>query len=99
MRLVSIVDENDNASVIDRGFRRFGDQAFWIGLQDRNREGVYVWSDGRRWRVGDNSPYNAFAGGEPNDFGAGEDCIHTTGTQWSDNTCDAGFAVVCEPAN
>jgi hypothetical protein len=97
MRLVSILDENDNASIIDRGFQRFGDQAFWIGLDDRDREGVYRWSDGRSWRVGDNRPFDAFAGGEPNDFGAGEDCIHTTGDQWNDNSCDAGFVVVCEP--
>jgi hypothetical protein len=101
MRTVSIIDEADNASIIDRGFLHFGDQAFWIGLQDRNAEGVYVWSDGRVWRPGDDEPFNAFAGGEPNDynneFGPGEDCNHTTGDFWNDNDCNAVFAVVCEP--
>ncbi|HEY1100222.1 MAG TPA: C-type lectin domain-containing protein, partial [Myxococcota bacterium] len=102
MRLVSIASEADWDDVYGRARRRFGDAAFWIGLDDIDDEGTYVWSDGRTWQVGDDEPYERFAGGEPNNYPSaqavpGEDCIHTTGDRWNDNVCEAGFSVICEP--
>ena len=33
----------------------FGEQPYWIGIEDRRREGRYDWTDGRNWRVGDDA--------------------------------------------
>lgn len=73
----------------DRGF---GDS--WVGLNDRQVEGQWVWLDGVP--IG----YEHWDSGEPNDGGGGEDCglIMTTRnrqTEWDDRPCDQGRPFIC----
>ncbi|KAG8519254.1 Low affinity immunoglobulin epsilon Fc receptor [Galemys pyrenaicus] len=54
----------------------------WIGLQDLDIEGEFVWMDG--------SPldYSNWRQGEPNNDGQGEDCVVMEGSgQWNDAFC------------
>ncbi|MFN3199056.1 MAG: lectin-like protein [Bradymonadia bacterium] len=66
-------------------------QGYWIGLDDRDQEGAFVWPDGGRPLY---APWNS---GEPNDYGSGEDCAHmlTWGPFWNDNRCSAEMGVMC----
>lgn len=62
----------------------------WIGLNDRDEEGTFVWVDGS------SADYTAWSGSEPNDF-FGEDCtlVRPNG-KWNDAECDDGHTFVCE---
>ncbi|XP_028635660.1 low affinity immunoglobulin epsilon Fc receptor isoform X2 [Grammomys surdaster] len=64
----------------------------WIGLQDLNVEGEFVWADGSP--VG----YSNWNPGEPNNGGQGEDCGMMRGSgQWNDAFCRSYLdAWVCE---
>jgi hypothetical protein len=65
----------------------------WIGLDDTFEEGVFRWSDGA-WA---DEGYQNWGGGEPNDYGTGEDCAHLRGDgRWNDLPCDRGLPSVCE---
>ena len=59
----------------------------WIGYNDINTEGTFVWEDGST------STYTNWAGGEPNQSGD-EDCAHTRSNQiWNDAPC--GMTLSC----
>ena len=65
---------------------------WWIGLNDLEEEGVYVWSDGTP--LG----YEAWNDGEPNNSGE-EDCTHFASWAsglWNDIPCDRNHAYLCE---
>jgi hypothetical protein len=67
----------------------FGETSWWIGLNDRRREGNYRWSD--RSTV----DYLAWGPGEPNDAG-NEDCVELrTSGGWNDLNCFAGRPFIC----
>ncbi|MGK0357836.1 MAG: hypothetical protein ACI9U2_000119 [Bradymonadia bacterium] len=88
---VKIDSANEN-SWLHRTARGVAAEDFWIGLTDRETEGAFVWADGTS-----DEAYNAWAGGEPNDYGDGEDCTHFRGdARWNDTTCDGARAVICE---
>ena len=54
----------------------------WFGLNDRSREGTFVWSDGS------DSLYINWNANEPNSKGGNEDCGEIWGiTNWNDLTC------------
>ncbi|KAI6661354.1 hypothetical protein LOD99_10021 [Oopsacas minuta] len=58
-----------------------GSTSCWIGLNDINGEGTYIWADGS------DSIYRNWAPGEPNNLGD-EDCVHTYGNpNWNDQEC------------
>ncbi|KAK3507558.1 hypothetical protein QTP70_028455 [Hemibagrus guttatus] len=64
----------------------------WIGLSDRDREGVWKWVDG--------TPLTAkfWCGGEPNNSGE-EDCVETGFSDrkcWNDGNCNNKEAWICE---
>ena len=65
---------------------------FWIGFNDRMAEGTFVWTDGT---PRDFMLWNA---GEPNDYGAGEDCtqVYLANGNWNDLDCAAGLRYVCK---
>ena len=67
-------------------------QHYWIGLNDRLNESLFVWSD--------NTPYNASVYSkwrlmEPNDQN-GEDCVELYRTGWNDANCKKEFGYICE---
>ncbi len=74
--------------------RPFLEGAFYIGISDRDEEGVWRWIDGNLLA------YDPWAGGEPNNAGNGEDCVHSnwSGTDgaWNDIRCGAGQPFLCE---
>ncbi|KAI6660002.1 hypothetical protein LOD99_14343 [Oopsacas minuta] len=58
-----------------------GSTSCWIGLNDLNAEGTFIWADGS------DSTYRNWTPGEPNNSGD-EDCVHTHGnTYWNDLEC------------
>ena len=66
---------------------------WWIGLQDRDIESTFSW-DG-----GSDSPYTNWRSGEPNDFGADEDCTWYASAgsgAWNDKSCAASAYYVCQ---
>ncbi|MCA9560290.1 MAG: hypothetical protein KC583_17195, partial [Myxococcales bacterium] len=78
------------ASVNQRGF---GDT--WLGLNDRQNEGDWVWLDGTP------VAYSHWDRGEPNNGSGGEDCgllMTRDGrdTQWDDRPCGRGYSYICE---
>ncbi|MCC7108518.1 MAG: CotH kinase family protein, partial [Deltaproteobacteria bacterium] len=63
----------------------------WIGLDDTADEGTYLWADGSELS------FDAWAPGEPNDWGDAEDCAEARPDgQWNDLFCDAELPSLCE---
>ncbi|XP_077864570.1 perlucin-like protein, partial [Saccoglossus kowalevskii] len=68
---------------------------WWIGLKDRETEGVFRWLDGSE------QVYEYFQGNEPNDDG-NQDCIHvrkSNGYKWDDLSCSSKSAFICQYDN
>lgn len=71
---------------------------FWIGLNDRETEGTMAWSDNT------SVDFVFWKPNEPNNGGAGEDCIHmvksssdTVGDKWNDTECpDHSMPFICK---
>ena len=56
----------------------------WIGLNDINTEGTYVWADGSY------SHYKHWYSGQPDNYQGSEDCVNTRYSgSWSDASCTA----------
>ena len=56
----------------------------WIGLNDLDNEGTFVWADGT------NSSYRNWEAGQPNNLESNgdQDCVHSWVTQeWNDLWC------------
>jgi len=72
MALVTIDDQAENDAVaqfmLDQGLPSGDDGSMWIGANDLDSEGNFVWADGTA--VG----FTAWIAGQPNDAGMGEDC-------------------------
>jgi hypothetical protein len=91
-RLVILETEAENAAV-GALVRPWTDGAFWIGVSDRQEEGVWRWNDGVE------VAYDPWAPGEPNDYNQGEDCGHANWGQlgrWNDANCGSRGPYVCE---
>ena len=64
----------------------------WIGLDDREEEGRFVWVDGNT------STFTNWFGAEPNDSGDGEDCAGINFVEsggWNDYRCGTTMPFVC----
>ena len=84
--LATITNAGENAHVA----RLRGRSTLWIGLNDKAREGTY------RWASGNGTNYTNFSGGEPNNAGGREDCIHMWGgNRWNDMPCTSRQSFVC----
>ena len=91
--MVAIGSEEENLfiyeSIVDYGGGRW-----FIGLNDRDQEDDYVWTNGEPFS------YNAWADGEPNNSG-NEDCVELNrfgDETWNDIDCDQSLRFICEAA-
>ncbi|MBN1335113.1 MAG: hypothetical protein JXB39_04075 [Deltaproteobacteria bacterium] len=88
--LVTLADDGENA-LVSQTARDIWSNSWWIGLNDRDEEGTWVWADG--------SPvtFTGWIHGEPNDY-AGEDCAGTNYgyvAGWNDFSCATELPFVC----
>ena len=69
---------------------------YWLGLNDQQTEGSFVWADG------DPFVYTNWLPGEPNAASTSEDCVHfwkmgagSNAGKWNDNECAYQLSYVC----
>ena len=82
---------NEGLLALNFGLNSVGRQA-WIGFNDRQFEGQFVWADG------DLSQYTNWASMQPDDYQMNEDCVAVrgpTGYRWNDYGCDLPLPFIC----
>jgi len=89
--LLSIHSEEQQLAIGEAAYANYAGH-LWIGINDLETEGTYAWTDG--------SPldYENWNDGEPNDWGAGEDCGHLyegNGNKWNDLPCNHQAGYLC----
>ncbi|XP_074624200.1 uncharacterized protein LOC141882148 isoform X4 [Acropora palmata] len=89
--LVSVSNKSE-MDFINSHKSKAGREYFWIGLNDRRKENVFVWSDGTPYNK---SIYSNWYPNEPNNMGD-EDCVDLHPTQWNDNSCVKEKSYICE---
>jgi len=92
-RLVVLETEEENVAVAAL-MRLWHGGDFWIGLSDRSEEGDWRWLDGSAVEY-----EGAWADGEPNNYGNGEDCAESNwggDARWNDAPCSGEQPYVCE---
>ena len=70
-------------------------QDYWIGLNDREREGTFEWDD-----LSPLGETTFWGDGQPDDDGdTHEDCVHLRAgdARWNDLRCDTQLGYICEP--
>jgi hypothetical protein len=92
--LVSILSAEENKWVTETA-RSFSNNVWWIGLNDRDKEGTFLWSND------DPVVYTSWASGEPNNGGnwRNEHCVVTNYggvAQWNDDQCTRTFRYICK---
>ncbi len=88
--LASYQDAGEALEVRDKLL--LGDNAYWIGLDDRDREGVFVWA------TGEALSFESWEPGQPDDFNGNEDCVEQKAASgdMNDLPCGATRYFVCE---
>jgi hypothetical protein len=91
--LAVITSTEENDLVMDGVADASRYQCFWLGLDDTDTEGTFVWVDG--------SPltFTGWASSEPSDVWGYEDCVGTQsygGIGWADYGCTNWCGFVCE---
>lgn len=66
---------------------------YWIGLNDRQNESLFVWSDGTPYN---RSVYSNWYRNEPNDRAGDEDCVELLRRRWNDDNCKKEYSYICE---
>lgn len=83
----------DNQSELDFIYNTFikgKNIEFWIGLNDKEQEGKYLWIDGTE------ASYTNWASGQPNNAGD-SDCVKIKSDgKWDDRICSEAYPVLCE---
>lgn len=90
---LAVLADPAEAGRVAAAARAIGEREYWIGLDDRQREGTFRWADGRE--AGPDTPW---AGGEPNDYNNAEDCAHLLADHLglNDLGCGSARAFICE---
>jgi hypothetical protein len=90
-QLVTLDDDAENEAVWSTA-ASIREIEWWIGVDDRVEEGLYVDPTGAPLE------YGAWAAGEPNDSGGVEDCGHywSFAPIWNDIDCEATMGTICE---
>ena len=85
---IAVIDDEDENDYVDS----LSSENLWLGATDSADEGVWITVTGAPLT------YTNWRGGEPNDYGIGEDCIelyNSDGT-WNDEGCSDSLRFVCE---
>lgn len=92
-QLAELKTAAENGALREAMAARFAATTIWIGLTDATEEGNWGWVSGAP------RGFEAWQGGEPNDFGD-EDCaqLFADSWTWNDLDCNARLASVCEAA-
>jgi hypothetical protein len=92
-KLVTIDGVAENTFISGLAARAKGDPSWWLGLNDRDVEGKFVWDDGAP------ASFTNWASGQPDNF-FDEDCAvilsNTPTGAWDDIGCDSVKSFVCE---
>jgi len=84
-------DDGATLVQIDSAAQSVVSQDWWLGLNDRETEGRFVWFDGTV------PTYTNWRASEPNNAAGGEDCGQFyRGPQWNDIPCTTRQGVICE---
>ncbi|XP_022787222.1 uncharacterized protein LOC111327330 [Stylophora pistillata] len=87
--LITVKSQEENVYI---QHRLNGDKG-WIGLNDRDTEGTFVWAGNQL------SNFTYWAPRQPNDFRLNEDCVHTLGVghkfEWNDVDCKSCHNYTC----
>ena len=68
-----------------------GVTSFWIGIHDKTNEGKFTYESNSQ-TIG----YKNWSPNEPNNYGSGEDCVHSYVGKWNDFSCNHKLSFVCE---
>ena len=63
--------------------------SFWIGVNDTEKEGTFVWSDGTK------SGFHDFAENQPR-FGDTDECIFLSAEGWEEAPCTERLQAYCQ---
>ena len=89
--LVEIGSEDENDDLVDL-VSDYSEERWWIGLNDLDEEGTFVWLDG------DEPGFTDWQDTQPDDSD-GEDCAELTGHfdfRWNDYKCHEPHGYICE---
>ena len=89
--LVSVSNKSEMDFIFNKSSKA-SNEHYWIGLNDRRNESLFVWSDGTPYN---RSVYSNWYKNEPNDR-AGEDCVELYRTRWNDDSCKKEKSYICE---
>uniref|UniRef100_A0A673H957 C-type lectin domain-containing protein n=1 Tax=Sinocyclocheilus rhinocerous TaxID=307959 RepID=A0A673H957_9TELE len=71
----------------------------WVGLNDIDREGTFVWSDGTQ------ADFQPWETNQPDNWQNNEDCVHIRGTEHQDTgklndlPCSSTYPFICQKAS
>ena len=102
-RAVCLVLEGDLVSIenrkemdfIKKMSSEFGFILLWIGLNDRLKEGQFVWSDGTPF-LDSSLSYSNWRYGQPDNSKNLEDCVELNKKGWNDLQCSNTEYYICE---
>ena len=90
--LVTINSADEN-SWVDSTADSLSTDKWWVGFNDIDSEGYFVWEDGS------STTYTNWELDEPNNLDGGEDCVvlnRFVDQTWNDEKCSHSFYYICE---